>query len=163
MLLSHAAVHQHGRFLKLEMLWRHMQTTNDDVSRSGCEAQFLELFPDSRQIRRLILLCNGWFTSGNTGRLWRFLDGGRTRSDIRIRYHDCIGHIGTTVTPVTFSWVICWRTLRTQLRGGKQYNCLSAHDAVNASTKDALGSGLKEQWKTVCLDWMQRGLFLVWN
>ena len=69
------------------------------------------MLPDSRQIRRLIFLCSGWFSSKNAGSLRRFLEGGsviggRTRGDVIIGYHDCVGHIGTTIIPVSLSWMI---------------------------------------------------------
>ena len=82
------------------------------------------MLPDSKQIRRLILLCSGWFFSRKAGRLRRFLDGGRviggrTRKDVMIGYHDCVGHIGTTIIPVALSWYIFLSPRRTQLKGGK--------------------------------------------
>ena len=46
--------------------------------------------------------------------------GGLHNIDISTGYHNCVGHCGTTTTPVAFSCFIFCKTVKMQLKGGKQ-------------------------------------------
>ena len=84
-----------------------------------------EFSPDSRHTRYTGFLCRGCFSNGCVGRVNSFGDGlrsmgGSTSTVIRTEYQVCVGHCGTTITPVAFSCLTFCSTLSMQLNGGKQ-------------------------------------------